>query len=74
MNAKFDVIDFSEFAEGIVALIDLNTVHPSMRTDYATRNENLQNGKALCENCDGTGNNMFYMYQACPKCNGRGYE
>lgn len=66
------VINFDDFEQHVIALIDLNTVPPHMRTDYAIRNENIEKGRTLCSNCDGTGNNLFYTYQKCLKCNGDG--
>ncbi len=53
-------------------LTDLNKVPPHMRMDYQTRNENILAGVALCGWCEGTGNEMYSMYRACPKCGGTG--
>lgn len=30
--------------------------------------------KALCENCEGTGNQFLSMYSKCSKCNGTGIK
>lgn len=44
-----------------------------MRGDEETRNANIDAGKILCEQCDGTGNQLLSMYQKCEKCGGTGY-
>ncbi len=46
--------------------------------DQATRDfnvERIKNGlipKELCDRCDGTGNQLYSMYQVCEKCKGTG--
>ena len=65
-------VSFDEYKEGIQALIDLDTCSPRVASDYHTRNENLKEGKPLCSKCDGTGNQLMYMYSRCDKCNGSG--
>lgn len=68
-------VSFNDFlstpGEGLV-LVDLNTVHYSMRGDYDRRNGWVQEGKPLCKWCDGTGNELFCMYRECPMCRGSG--
>ncbi len=58
--------------QGQRCLIDLQTCPFHMRTDYERRNANVEAGAALCETCDGTGNNLFSMHQRCPGCGGSG--
>ena len=55
-------------------LTNLNKIPMHMRGDYLKRNENISNNKELCENCDGTGNELYSMYRKCPKCNGTGIK
>jgi DnaJ-class molecular chaperone len=55
-------------------LIDLSQIPMPMRTDYATRNRNIESGNALCEECGGTGNYLLSMYQECPACKGTGAQ
>ena len=43
-----------------------------MRNDVLVRNENTKRGRTLCEKCQGTGNQLYSMYQACEDCNGTG--
>jgi hypothetical protein len=65
-------ISFSEFTTGRMALIDLDTVPPHMRSDYELRNRNLMRGNKLCRRCDGTGNEFLSMYRCCGDCWGTG--
>jgi len=44
-----------------------------MQSDYRIRNDNIEKGFTLCEHCGGTGNELFSMYRACPKCSGKGH-
>jgi len=67
-------IPFSEFTTGRMALVDLETVPPYMRSDYDLRNRNLSAGKKLCGRCDGTGNEFFSMYRRCGDCWGTGAQ
>lgn len=41
--------------------------------DERAREENLKKKKTLCDKCDGTGNQLYFMFQECQKCNGNGY-
>ena len=45
---------------------------PHMRGDYRRMNQNILNGKILCNQCGGTGNEMYSMYRKCPDCDGDG--
>ena len=50
-------------------------VEPNMRVGQRRRNENIDKGKRLCENCGGTGNSgflTFAIYTPCPECNETG--
>lgn len=40
--------------------------------DEIQRRENERAGHTLCENCNGTGNEMYSMYRSCPECGGDG--
>lgn len=40
--------------------------------DDARKAQVEKEGKPLCDNCDGTGNQFLFMYSKCPKCNGTG--
>lgn len=40
--------------------------------DELKKRKNVADGKPLCEWCEGTGNQFYFMYSACPKCNGTG--
>lgn len=51
--------------------------NPGILADQRRRNENLAKIAAdptllLCLNCDGTGNEFYSMYRACPECGGSG--
>lgn len=52
-------------------LIDINSVPRPMRTDYYKRNDNVENRRALCGHCDGTGNQHF-KHKRCRECGGSG--
>jgi len=54
-------------------LIDLDTCPSPVANDYYRRNQNIFNKRILCNECDGTGNELFSMYKACFKCKGTGY-
>ena len=43
-----------------------------MRGDVRTRNKNIDLGHKLCKRCEGTGNELYSMYRACPLCRGTG--
>ena len=60
----------SEEADNI--LIDVKSCSVHMAGDYVTRNANVQSGLKLCRKCDGTGNQLFSMYQKCDQCGGTG--
>ena len=55
-----------------VAIVNLETVDPRMRDDFARRNSVVESGKRLCFHCDGTGNEFIYSYKMCPDCKGTG--
>ena len=44
-----------------------------IKNDMETHNKNLADGWVLCEDCDGTGNYMYSMYQRCQQCLGNGH-
>lgn len=71
-KGDLDLIPFSEFKEGELKLVDLNTIPFHMQMDYKTRNKNIIGGWELCERCDGTGNELFSMYRQCEDCQGSG--
>ncbi len=71
---KIETISFRKYSEGTPHLIDIDTCPLHVRTDYFRRNENIENGAVLCENCDGTGNELMSMYHKCPKCEGVGVQ
>lgn len=48
--------------------------HMGLKQDACKHNENVRSGKTLCRNCEGTGNQMYSMYQACQECNGTGIK
>ena len=52
---------------------NLSEVPLHMRRDYVIRNRNIDEGKLLCTLCDGTGNQLFSMYQKCDNCEGKGF-
>lgn len=41
--------------------------------DQQVRRANEKAGWKLCEHCNGTGNELYAMYRACPKCGGSGH-
>ena len=47
---------------------------PHMQGDYVKRNQNIDDGRVLCERCNGTGNEVYSMYQKCVNCRGMGYQ
>jgi len=53
-------------------LKDPNKYPMHMRMDIVKRNSNITAGFELCDNCDGTGNELYSMYGKCPDCNGTG--
>lgn len=40
--------------------------------DAAIATDNALQGFNLCDRCDGTGNELFFMYRSCSKCGGTG--
>jgi len=42
--------------------------------DVLMRNKNIDEGKELCERCEGTGNEFFSMYHECTHCKGTGVK
>lgn len=70
-----NTVSFDDYNSGKYdgeCLIDLDTCPPRMRSDYHTRNENVEAGRELCSECGGTGNEFYSTYRKCPKCNGDG--
>ena len=65
-------ISFNEYTQGIKALIDESTVPLRHNPDYLIRNDNIKLGIELCKRCDGTGNELFFMYSQCKNCLGSG--
>ena len=50
-------------------------MNAGIESDRRRREENIRTlaaGWMLCLNCDGTGNEFYSMYRACPECNGSG--
>ena len=43
-----------------------------MSPDEATKRRNEEAGHTLCGHCNGTGNELYSMYRACPECGGDG--
>lgn len=41
--------------------------------DEVRRRENILNDRRLCKVCSGTGNEVFFMFKKCEKCEGLGY-
>jgi len=60
----------SEEADKI--LVNINSCPVHIAGDFATRNANVKNDLKLCRRCDGTGNQLFSMYQKCENCGGTG--
>ncbi len=65
------VIKFDEIKNG-KELADMDTVPLHMKMDYERRNDNINKGFKLCQRCQGTGNQLYSMYQECKQCNGKG--
>jgi DnaJ-class molecular chaperone len=47
--------------------------HAGVLSDKRRRELNLSMGKTLCERCDGTGNEFYFMYSPCSDCAGHGF-
>jgi len=54
-------------------MMRLEDYEERQKGDVLRRNENERLGRKLCERCEGTGNQLFWMYQKCEKCGGLGY-
>jgi hypothetical protein len=55
----------------------LNDAHESDARVIADDTKKLNNalaGHKLCSKCDGTGNEMFFMYRRCEQCAGSGKQ
>lgn len=52
----------------VIALLDRD------ENDQARRDRNRAAGHTLCGRCEGTGNQLYYMYQRCEDCHGSGVE
>lgn len=50
-----------------------NYISAGVNMDETVRINNFKKGRKLCDRCDGTGNQLYFMYQKCRKCNGNGY-
>jgi DnaJ-class molecular chaperone len=48
------------------------TGHVGVARDELVQERNVASGKPLCEHCEGTGNEFYFMYHECPKCAGTG--
>jgi len=59
--------------DGVMSDEEINSLPSYLQNDYRKMNKNIINGKNLCENCGGTGNQLFSMYQTCDDCYGRGF-
>jgi hypothetical protein len=53
-------------------LVDVETIRVNFRRDYIIRNENIVAGHKLCRRCNGTGNQLYSMWQECQACHGSG--
>lgn len=51
---------------------DVENMPFHMQMDGRRRNENIDKGNKLCKRCEGTGNQLFSMYQKCEHCDGTG--
>lgn len=49
-----------------------NHFAPHQLMDVYRRNENIDAGKSLCSECEGTGNAFISMYKKCVACSGTG--
>lgn len=47
--------------------------HAGLWQDANTRAANAKAGWTLCQHCNGTGNELYSMYRACPECGGSGH-
>ena len=45
-----------------------------MRGDVHIRNNNIDAGSELCVRCQGTGNQLYSMFQECTDCKGTGIK
>ena len=52
---------------------NVESFHLHMQGDARRHNDNIDKGRELCDRCEGTGNQLLSMYQACEKCGGSGY-
>lgn len=53
---------------------DPSSVPFHMMGDEMRRNRNIDDGKRLCNRCDGTGNELFSMFKQCSVCKGTGEQ
>ena len=44
-----------------------------IQRDMENHNDNFSEGMELCEKCEGTGNQLYSMYQKCDVCLGKGH-
>lgn len=47
---------------------------PHQIGDYLIKERNEEEGRDLCDRCDGTGNELYSMYKKCTDCGGKGYK
>lgn len=52
---------------------DVNKYPLHMQRDAIKHNENVKNNRHICHKCEGTGNQLWSMYQECTDCDGKGY-
>jgi len=71
---KPKMVSFREYSEGVKSIVDLSTCPPQCKRDYLIRNLNVLMERPLCPTCDGTGNELMYMYHKCPDCDGTGIK
>ena len=43
-----------------------------IRGDGVVHNKNVEDNNALCDRCQGTGNEFYACYRSCEACNGTG--
>ena len=48
------------------------TTHAGIEQDRARKADNVAAGRTLCRRCDGTGNQLYAMFQTCFDCGGSG--
>lgn len=79
-TTKRDVALSNFYEVNFMPIIDvqelLKNAHESDGRVIADDTKKLNNALAkrqLCDKCDGTGNEFFFMYRRCEKCGGKGF-